>query len=118
MPDSKDGQKRITSLELNYVAMQLELKNLGAKIDEVCKKIDGIATSMGEWRIEGHDNSRDIAALKLELAKMQLHDETTRKNLDKLSDSYRSIRSYIAGGIAVITVVVSIIMYLIDKFVK
>ena len=116
MPDSKEGQKKLSLLELNIVTMQADVKNLGTKLDEICKKIDSLSANMEQWKMQGHDNSRDIADIKLDVAKMQLKEDTMAKGIEKGADNFGKVKSYIAGGVAVLGFVLTMAMYLIDKF--
>ena len=113
MPDTKDGQKRITSLEMNYIAMQAEIKSMNEKLDQVCKKQDDLLGKFDQFRMGEHDNSRDIADLKLELAKSQLTIEAQRKFAEKTADALAKMRYYIAGAAGVI----SFAIYILDRFI-
>jgi peptidoglycan hydrolase CwlO-like protein len=116
MPDTSEGQKKLNTLELTIVGMQVDVKNLGGKIDEVCQKIDGLSTKIEQFQLQGHDNTRDISDMKLDLAKMKIRSDTMSKTVDKNINNFSKMKSYVAGGVAVLGVVMTLVMYVMDKF--
>ncbi len=118
MPETPEGQKKLNTLELTIVGMQVDMKNLGGKMDEVCQKIDGLSSKIEQFQMQGHDNTRDISDMKLDIAKMQLKNDTIVKTVDKAMNNLGKMKSYVAGGVAVLGVVMTIVMYVIDKFVR
>ncbi len=118
MPSTKDGQKRISALELSYVSMQEKLVGIEKKLDGLCVKVDNLTLSLEPWKLTGHDNSKDIEELKLRLSKQEFTTERIQKSVERIDDTIKSAKAYVAGAMAVLVVLFTIAQYVIDKLVR
>jgi predicted nucleic acid-binding Zn-ribbon protein len=118
MPSSKDGQKRISALELSYGTMTERLNSIEKKLDEVCIKLDSLNTSLEPWKIDVHDNSKAIIDVRGRLKEMEKGFEGHQKSIEKLSDTIGEAKAWLAGAGAILVVLFTVITYAIDKLVK
>jgi len=121
MPSSTNGQKRISSLELQYVAMNEKLLNIEQKMDIIGTKLDTMIVDLEPWRISVHDNTKEVIQIRKETAEFYQDLEGMDKCLQGIKEEIKefkvSVRIYGAIGGGVLSFLIPIIYMVIQNFV-
>jgi chromosome segregation ATPase len=118
MPNSKDGQKRITALEMNYVKMQEKLENIEEKMTEIGKKLDNLTATLDPWKMKAHDCELRMNQLEARLVKIEQNDGEKGKRIERIDDTVKNAKAYLAGALFVIAALFTVVQYIMDKFIK
>jgi chromosome segregation ATPase len=115
MPNSKDGQKRITVLEMNYVKMQEKLENIEGKVVEIGRKLDMLTETLDPWKIKAHDCEMKIKELVDRIEKIETHNGEKEKKIERLDDAIKNAKAYLAGAVFAVATLFTVIQFVMDK---